>query len=148
MNLLVTCMLFVVTEFSLIADGRRRKPANYLKYQDCGKLNSIANFVETSFQLIFSFMVFLYMSPIFHARIMLHLSPSFPHNHGLTISVSLIESAHLCLPHLLFRSDLLNPLHSHHPSQHSHLCSFKQVLLAISVYPGPSSIHYSSSDDR
>ena len=29
----------------------------------------------------------------------------------------------------------LNPLYSHHPSQHSHLCSFYQVLLSILFIP-------------
>jgi len=36
MNLLVTTVLFFFTELSVIADGRRKKSPNFLKYQDCG----------------------------------------------------------------------------------------------------------------
>ena len=44
-------------------------------------------------------------------------------------------------------SDLLNPLYSHHPSQHSHLCSFYHVLLILSHCPGLICIHYNLSYD-
>ena len=55
---------------------------------------------------------------------LLYLLQSFS-THGPTISVSLLLFSHLCCPHLpicfyFFIPDLLNPLYSHHPFQHSH----------------------------
>ena len=48
---------------------------------------------------------------------------------SVSVSVSVLANNalpahHTCLCSCLVISDLLNPLYSYHPSQHSHLCSF------------------------
>ena len=46
-----------------------------------------------------------------------------------------------------FIPDLLNPLYSHHTSQHYHVCSILQVLFGLSQCPCLTSIHKKRSED-
>ena len=56
--------------------------------------------------------------------------------HVLHSLASLIFSLMFATPALdLLSPDLLNLLYSHHPSQHSHVRTFKQVLLSLSQCP-------------
>ena len=79
-------------------------------------------FLITSLHLSFGLPIF--RCPPTSMFALLHLLQSFS-SHGLTISFLLLLFSHLGLCHTcpcsyFFCPDLLNHLHSHHPSQHSH----------------------------
>ena len=89
-------------------------------------------FATPALDLISSILIFsILFIPIIHLNILISVlsTKSFSQS-------SLFPSSTSTFSFLFFLpSPSLNPLYSHHPSQHSHLCSFYQVLLSILFIP-------------
>ena len=89
-------------------------------------------FTTPALALISSFLIFsILFIPIIRLNILISVlsSKSFSQSSLFPSSISTFSSLFF-LP-----SPSLNPFYSHHPSQHSHLCSFYQVLLSILFIP-------------
>ena len=78
-------------------------------------------------------------SSVFLSRWPAHISIGSP-----MFSLTLVTT---CLCSYFFITYLLDHILSHHTLQHSHLCSFKHVLLSLSRYPRITSIYYNRPRD-
>ena len=107
---------------------------------------SFVYFLISSIHLCFGLPIFRWPPtdfhlPCSHCYIFFSLSLYVAQPSQSRFSHFLTYVCHTCHCSCFLCPDLLNPLYSHHPSPHSHRCSFVQVLLSLSQCPGLTSIH-------